>query len=108
MGAADMIARSIAQKRFSLWELERYCEALGPGAVHGAVSPEIAQRCEAYLSPIMQAKEEAERQVSHQVSSKRALATQDFVSKQLWIGAVSALASALAAMASLVTVISNQ
>ena len=103
-GAAEMLKASIRKERFCIWELERYCAAIETSPF-GRPSERIAERYAALLPPVRAAKEEAERQVAHLLANKRAVSSQDYMTKQLWLAAVSALASALAALMALATVL---
>jgi hypothetical protein len=104
LGASDMIRKSIKRKTFCLWELERYCAALDPDRACIFVDKASAERCRDEFLPIfVSAKQNAEVQVAYMVANRRVVSAHDLISKQLWIAAISAVASAVAALASVVS-----
>lgn len=102
-GSADMIERSIKKQRFCVWELERYCRALDYDDAWLWVGKDVAERYANYLPPIKSAKEDAEARVAYLLATRRGTAAQDYISKQLWIASASAVASAVAALAAVIS-----
>lgn len=104
-GATDLVRRSIKIEKFCLWELERYCEALAGENAWLQVGKTVAERyVTEFLPPLQLAEKAAQTRVAEIVAYETAHRSQDVTSKQLWIAATSALASAAAAIASVVAI----
>lgn len=99
-GGLDSVVRL---KRASLWELERYCEALDPEKAWIHVGKPAAEIFAQSLPVFEEARRRAEATVAQKIARDEFTAAQDVVARQLWIATAAAVFSAIAAIAAAVS-----